>query len=85
MVKISAELEQQLKSRPDEVFDLIVRTRGDATPHLDWLSAAGVQVRQQFRLTPGVAISCTGQKALPLLAQEWVLSVEPDAPVTTMT
>ncbi len=84
MAKINPELEQQLKSMPNRTVDLIVRTDGDATPRLEWLASAGVQVKQQFRLSPGVAVSCTGQDALKLLAQDWVISVEPDAPVSTM-
>jgi hypothetical protein len=84
MAKISAELEQQLKSMPNRMVDLIVRTAGDATPHLDWLAAEGIQVRHEYRLSPGVAISSTGQDALKLLGQAWVVSVESDAPVRTM-
>ena len=84
MAKIDRELEQQLRASPEETVDLIVRTRGDATPHLTWLVSAGLRVKQQFKLTPGVAISGSGQDALQLLSQDWVLSVELDAPVTTM-
>jgi hypothetical protein len=84
VAKIDPQLQQQLKAKPDETFDLIVRTKGDADPHLAWLSSAGLQVKQQFRLTPGVAVSGCGQDALKLLNQDWVLSVERDAPVTTM-
>lgn len=84
MVKIVPELEQQLRTNPDEEIDLIVRTKGDASPHLSWLASAGLRVKQQFKLTPGVAVTCSGQDALQLLNQDWVLSIEPDAPVTTM-
>ena len=84
MVKISPELEQQLNAMPNRMVDLIVRTKGDVTPHLDWLAAAGLQVKQQFKLSPGMAVSCSGRAALKLLTQDWVISVEPDAPVSTM-
>jgi hypothetical protein len=84
MAKISPELEQDLRTRPDETVDLIVRTRGDATPRLEWLAAAGLHVTQQFKLVPGVAVSGSGQDALKLLTQDWVLSVETDQPVSTM-
>ena len=84
MAKISPELEQDLRARPDETVDLIVRTRGDATPRLEWLAAAGLEVTQQFKLVPGVAVSGSGQDALKLLTQDWVLSVETDQPVSTM-
>lgn len=84
MAKISPELEQQLRAMPNRTVDLIVRTRGDATPYLEWLAQTNLQVKQQFRLTPGVAVSGPGQEALKLLEQDWVISVEPDSPVSTM-
>lgn len=84
MAKIDPDVEQQLRANPDAEVDLIVRTKGDAAPHLSWLASAGLRVKQQYRLTPGVAVSGPGQAALKLLNQDWVLSIEPDAPVTTM-
>jgi hypothetical protein len=84
MAKISPELEQQFINNPAETVNLIVRTTGGPSPRLAWLDAAGLKVTQQFRLTPGVAVTCTGQNALKLLTQDWVLSVELDAPVHTM-
>lgn len=84
MAKISAQLEQQLKDMPNRTVDLIIRTDGDATPYLDWLAQAGLQVKRQFKLSPGVAVSGPGRDALKLLTQHWVVSVEPDAPVRTM-
>ena len=84
MAKISADLEQQLKQIPNQTVDLIVRTAGDASPYLDWLASAGLEVKQQYRLSPGVAISGSGQDALKLLTQNWVVSIELDRPVRTM-
>lgn len=84
MAKISTELEQQLKAMPNRTVDLIVRTSGDVTPHLEWLASAGLQVRQQFRLSPGVAVSGSGADALKLLSQDWVITVELDSPVRAM-
>jgi hypothetical protein len=84
MSKISPELEQQLNDMPHRTVDLIVRTDGNATPHLEWLASAGLQVKQQFKLSPGVAVSGSGRDALKLLDQSWVVSVELDAPVKTM-
>ncbi len=81
MVNISSELDTQLKLQPDQMVDLIVRTQGDATPHLEWLAAARLQVTQQFRLSPGVAVSGSGASALKLVNQSWVISVELDQAV----
>ena len=83
MTKISAELKQQLTAMPNRSVDLIVRTQGDATPHLEWLASMRLQVKQQFKLSPGVAVSGTGADALNLLDQDWVISVEPDGPVVS--
>lgn len=82
MAKISTELEAQIKSAPQETFNLIVKTTGDPAPHANWLTAQGMQVTRQFRLTPGVAVTCSGAEAQSLLEQDWVVSVELDQPVS---
>ncbi len=82
MASISAELEAKIQSAPADTFDLIVKTRGDAGPRLDWFSAHGIKVTRQFRLTPGVAVTCTGTAAQQLLAPDWIVSVELDQPVS---
>ena len=84
MAKISEELKEQLKSMPNRNVDLIVRSHGDVTPHLAWLKAEGFEVNQQYRLTPGVAVTCSGSDALKLLDQDWVKSIERDAPVRAL-
>ena len=84
MPKISSALERQLRDSPDETFDLIVRTDGDVSPHLKWLASEGIQIKRQFRLTPGIAVSCRGQDALRLKAANWVVSIELDAPVKAL-
>jgi hypothetical protein len=48
---------------------------------LDWLAANDIEVKQVFKLSPGVAVSCPGRDALKLLAQDWVVSVELDEAV----
>jgi hypothetical protein len=69
---------------PNRTVDLLVRTVGDATPYLDWLASANLQVKQQFKLSPGVAVSGSGQDALKLVDQAWVVSIELDASVKAM-
>jgi hypothetical protein len=85
MPAIKLELEQQLRRSPDQSVDLIIRTAGDATPHLEWLAAAGLRVSQQYRLVPGVALSGRGRDALKLLTQDWVLSVEVEGTMQVMS
>ncbi|MCB0191240.1 MAG: hypothetical protein KDJ65_04780 [Anaerolineae bacterium] len=84
MAKINAELQQQIKSLSSKTFDLIVRTDGDATPYLDWCREEEIEIKQQFRLSPGLAVTCSGEAALKLLDQAWVKSVELDQSITTM-
>ena len=82
MTKISLALRQQLTTSPNQSVNLIVRTQTDATPYLEWFATAGLQVKRQFKLSPGVAISCLGGDALKLLEQDWVKTVELDRPVS---
>ena len=84
MAKIDPKLEQRLHDMPNRVVDLIVRTDGDPTPHLDWLAANDMEVKQQFRLSPGLAVSGPGREALRLLDQDWVVSIEQDEGVRAM-
>lgn len=84
MATINSELRTQFENQPDQSVDLIVRTDGDVAPHLVWFDNAGVEVKRQFRLTPGVAVTCTGAAALRLLSEDWVVSVEVDQTITTM-
>ncbi|GEM_PF-1251664 len=81
MPKISTTLIQQFQQMADTTFDLLVRTNGQATPHLAWLTENGLSVRHQFKLSPGVAITGWGKNALKLLNQSWVVSIELDGSV----
>ena len=84
MAKISSALEHQLKNMPNRSVDLIVRTTDEVEPHLEWTKSVGLEVRQVYRLSPGMAVSGPGEAALKLLDQSWVVSVELDAQVKAM-
>jgi hypothetical protein len=84
MAKINSALEHQLKNMPNRSVDLIVRTTGDAEPHVKWARSVGLDVKQVYRLSPGMAVSGPGQAALKLVDQSWVVSIELDAQVKTM-
>jgi hypothetical protein len=81
MAKINLELEQQLKAEPEQQVDLIVQAHSDVTPHLAWLASAGLEVKRQYKLSPGVAVCGRGADALKLLDQAWVKQIELDTPV----
>ena len=84
MAQINPKLEQRLHDMPNRVADVIVRTDGDPTLHLDWLTANDIEVKQQFRLQPGLAVSGPGRDLLKLLDQDWVVSIEADEGVRAM-
>ena len=84
MAKINSALEKQLKSMPNRTVNLIIRTTEPAEPHLDWVKSMGLAVNQVYRLSPGMAVAGPGQAALKLLDQPWVVSIELDAPISTM-
>ena len=84
MAKINPALEHQLKNMPNRSVDLIVRTADDAEPHLEWTKSVGLEVKQVYRLSPGMAVSGPGRAALKLVDQSWVVSIELDAQVKTM-
>lgn len=84
MAKIERGLERQLRAEPEAVVDLIVRTEGDPGPHLPWLQANGLIVKQTFRLMSGLALSGPAARALKLLEQDWVASIELDRPMQAL-
>jgi len=84
MAKISSALKHQLKNMPNRSVDLIVRTTEEVEPHLDWTKSVGLEVKQVYRLSPGMAVSGPGEAALKLLDQSWVVSIELDAQVKAM-
>lgn len=81
MTKINETLKQTFARQPEQTFQLIIRISHDSSSHLAWLKSEGFTVRQQFRLSPGVALSCSGAQAMKLLAQDWVISIDADGPV----
>ena len=81
MAKINSALEHQLKNMPNRSVNLIVRVTEDVEPHLEWTQSIGLEVKQVYRLSPGMAISGPGHAALKLVEQSWVASIELDAQV----
>lgn len=82
MTKINETLKRAFEGQPDQTFQLIIRISHDSSSHLAWLESEGFMVKQQFRLSPGAALSCSGAKATKLLAQDWVISIDADGPVS---
>ena len=84
MAKMNAALEAEIKAMAaDDTIKLIVWTAGDATPHLDWFAAEGIEVRQQYKLKPGVAVTCSAAGAQKLIDAVWVVEIKEDGAVHT--
>ena len=84
MKKIDETFYRKLTADPGQSVALIVRTKGDPTPHLARLKQLGLQVGRQFKLLPSVSVSGPAGAALKLLEEDWVEKVEEDRPVRTM-
>jgi hypothetical protein len=84
MEKIDDALYRKLAADPGQSVALIVRTRGDPTPHLSRLEQLGLQVGRQFKLLPSVSVTGLAGAALKLLDEGWVEKIEEDRPVRTM-
>jgi hypothetical protein len=80
MASVDPALKSQWEREPDKRLDLIVKMQ--ERPRIDWLAAHNIQIRQEYRLTSMMAVTCTGAAALELARQDWVISIEPDAAVS---
>ncbi len=76
--RIDPALETRFGQRPKELVRVIVRVRGDTALASMRLNELGCTVERQYQLIPAIAVSCSAQKALALLTEEWVSSVEED-------
>jgi hypothetical protein len=85
MSKIELDLQQRLEAWKDSPFDLIVRVSEPPEVCRPRLESRGIQVRRQFRMLSALAVNCLGEQALALADEPWVLQVEEDKPVTTMS
>ena len=85
MAKIQRELKSKLERAPDSVVNLIVRVKDTSGAHVADVRALGLTVRYTYFLVPGMAIQGTASASLALAEKPWVLSVEEDKPVHTMS
>ncbi|TLM97862.1 hypothetical protein FDZ71_17910 [bacterium] len=81
MDKIERTFQTRLQKRPEDMVRLIVHVRGDMSQATARLTQLGVPVLRSFSLIKAVAVSCSGEKALALLQEPWVQSIEEDRQV----
>jgi hypothetical protein len=85
MAKIQPDLKSKLERAPDRVVNLIVRVKDTPGARVADVRALGLTVRYTYSLVPGMAIQGTASASLVLAEKPWVLSVEEDKPVHTMS
>jgi hypothetical protein len=85
MAKIQPSLKSKLERAPDRVVNLIVRVKDPPNARVADVRALGLTVRHTYSLVPGMAIQGTASASLALAEKSWVLSVEEDKPVHTMS
>jgi len=84
-MKIKAELEARLRADPLASMAVIVTTDGSAADFAPRAEALGFQVHRQYKLRQMLALRGLSKAVLTLFEEPWVLSVEEDQPVTTMS
>ena len=85
MAKIQPDLKSKLERAPDSVVNLIVRFKDAPDVRVGDVRALGLIVRHTYSLISAMAIQGTASASLALAKQTWVLSLEEDKPVHTMS
>ncbi len=85
MATISPELKAKLERDPEALVHLIVRVQDAPHKRLDDVCALGLTVRRTFTLIPAIAIQGSAAASLQLAQKSWVVSLEEDKLVHTMT
>jgi len=85
MANIQPELKSKLECAPDSVVNLIVRFKDAPDVRVGDVCALGLIVRHTYSLISAMAIQGTASASLALAEKPWVLSLEEDKPVHTMS
>ena len=85
MGNISPTLKEKLERNPTGILGVIVRVQGDAATHTLQVQSFGLSVKHAYTLIPGFALQGTGSAILTLAKESWVVSIEEDKPVHTMS
>ena len=70
---------------PQAKVRLIVRTRDKPKAYRSLLARRGIKVKRELGLIKALAIECEASSALALLREAWVVSLEEDRAVRTLT
>ena len=82
--KITPSLRRKLEENPQLRMRLILRVKGRPEDHEPLLSQRGLSVRRRLSLLGALAIEGEAEKALTLLGEKWVLSLEEDREIRAL-
>ena len=85
MANIQSDLKSKLERNPKAVVNLIVRLKDAPNLRTADVRALGLTIRQTYTLIPALAIQGSASASLTLAKKSWVLSIEEDKPVHTMS
>jgi hypothetical protein len=85
MSHIDPELVSLAETHPDDLFAVIVRVEGDLDTRQDQLEEIGLLVTRRLRLIQGFAARGRGKNIQAATEQDWVISIEIDSELRTMT
>lgn len=82
---LAADLRRQWEADPQALVRAIVRVAGEANQYATTIESMGLRVRHTFTLLPALAVVGEAAALLKLAAQPWVIAIELDRAVHTMT
>ena len=85
MATIAPEFLSKLKVNPNATVNVIVRLKDDPAAHLTEIQASGLSIRYTYSLIAAIAAQGKAAACLKLAGQPWVLSIEEDKSVHTMS
>lgn len=85
MPTLAPELKSKLERDPAAIVELIVRSKDEPDTHVLDVKARGFIVRHTYSLISALALKGTASAALVLADEAWVLSVEEDKSVHSMS
>ena len=85
MAKISADLKSKWEHNPNATTSVIVMTQNESAEYASLMSPRGITVTRVFTLIHGLALTGLASAMLALANEPWVVSIEEDRPVHTMT
>ncbi len=84
-MKASPDLLRVWREQSQAKAAVIVHVDGDPTQYVTAIEQLGVSVVRTFRLTNTIAARGLARDVLSLLDQPWVIRIEADQTITTMT